>query len=365
MGNVSSIYIQYQAAGDQHVGRTVCGLNPADTTFATLPPTFRPDYNPVPLLTTLFSNYWRVSAELRKVVTMTTASVLYNEEWIRTQLPPDHPFFSTALYTTDFHIPFSEMVECHTWKPGDVMKATGIPPHVSLLLNMSELLKRMNTLPDQIRQTLNQNLQQHQPFFRSASSDQVKAIMVEAFREVMAKNRGDDDGNAAGAAPVAAPVHYPPLFLTKKNKLSRLPPDFKLPRGPLPHAWARYFCWDTKNHLPPLRSVKGCELDRKYAGRLSKYSKLMEAIVNEAKKQGVWAEPDENDRNSAMAILQRIDLSKLVPGTTKSKRERRLCQLSWTTLARDLYKRDYHRKQHHAENRDNSGSDMSDGVGDY
>ena len=148
-------------------------------------------------------------------------------------------YFSTPLYATHFDIPFREMVECHTWSPGDVMKATGILPHVSLLLSMSELMKCMNDMPDQIKQWLNQGLQMHEHFLRCASADKVKAVMVEASQEVIGRKEADESERSAAAV---VPIKYPPLFLSNENKLTRIPPNFKLPRGPLHTAWARYFC---------------------------------------------------------------------------------------------------------------------------
>ena len=67
----------------------------------------------------------------------------------------------------------------------------------------------------------------------------------------------------------------------------------------------------------------------------------MESIITEAKRQNVWIEPDEdeNNRQTAMYLLTRIDLSRVIPNTTRKKRQRPLFQLSWSTLARDLHER--------------------------
>ena len=129
MGGVTSAYIHYHAAGDQHVGRTVCGLNPLHPSFAVLPPQFVPDYDPKPLLRVLFSGFDSETPEFQKVLSMTTASVIYHMEWLKDHLEDAHPLFSTDLFRMVVDRPFSETVESRVWKPGDVMRATGIPPH--------------------------------------------------------------------------------------------------------------------------------------------------------------------------------------------------------------------------------------------
>ena len=126
IGNVANIYIQYQAAGDQYVGRTVSGLNPLDSTFATLPPRFRQSYSREKihrLLTRSFNYYETASPELQKVLMMITASVVYHTDWLIKNLDPSHSFFSTSFFRGGFEDDVSEMVECETWKPGDVMRA--------------------------------------------------------------------------------------------------------------------------------------------------------------------------------------------------------------------------------------------------
>lgn len=40
MGRVPDVYLRYESAGDQFVGRTVCGLPPLKSAFGLLPPFF-------------------------------------------------------------------------------------------------------------------------------------------------------------------------------------------------------------------------------------------------------------------------------------------------------------------------------------
>jgi len=335
-GHVSSLYLQYQSAGDQHVGRTVCGLNPNDTTFAVLPPRFKPDFDPNPLLETLFSNFTGVSAELRRVLTMTTASVFYHMEWLENNLPASHPLLSTPVFRLAYQRPISSMVECHTWKPGDAIQATGIPPHVSILLQMKSLNQALTQMPDRISAMLDQRVDGEGAFLRNASSEQVKHLISEAVREVIDNhNQRIPAPEDEGAPVVEQGLVFPSFFPTEKSKLSRLPPDFELPHGSLQNAWVCYLCWDKRKRLPPLRAVSGAEMRRSLASRFSRLRVLMEAIIKIAKQQNLWVEPE--DERTAMQILNSVDLSQVISVTTHKHRTRRLDQLSWTTLAKDYY----------------------------
>jgi len=360
LGGVTSIYLQYQAAGDQYVGRTVCGLNPLDPTFAVLPPRFKPDFDPNPLLSVLFSNFWGVSPELRVVLTMTTASVLYHFDWIRSNLPPGHPFLETAIFRTDFGRPISEMVECHIWAPGDTVQATGIPPHVSLLLHMSEMMKCMKAMPNELRQAMNDRLVEHYGFLNVASAEQVKAIMVDAFREVCReKDAAQREPEAEQSEQSVARSRLPRLYLSDQNKLTMLPPDFDLPHGTLKNAWIHYCCWDEAKRIPPLRLVHGSDMKKSLRSRFARYKKIMEAIIAKAKEQNVWVEPE--DIHTAADILNKVDLSQIIPATTAKHRPRRLEQLSWATLAKDFYKSQRHLPESQAEQDDGDNTDPEDG----
>ena len=200
---------------------------------------------------------------------------------------------------------------------------------------MSEMVDCMKAMPDRIRATLDERLEDHQGFLTHASSQQLKDIMVEAFENALEKSRAHRDAEVRSDAPQLDHLRRPELWMTEKNKFTFLPPNFKLPAKTLKDAWISYCCWDDRKIIPPLRTVRGSFMEKKLRQPFCKYKKIMEAIVAEAKRLDVWVEP--TDPQSALSILSKIDLSKLIPVTTKKKRKRRLEQLSWTTLVKDIY----------------------------
>jgi len=334
MPGVASSYIQYESAGDQYVGRTVCGLNPADSSFAVLPPRFRQDYDAEPLLNKLFADYGGATPEMRKVLKMTTASVIYHMEWIRNNLPSDHPIFLSALFRDNFDRPPSEMVECHTWELGDVIKATGIPPHVGIILRVKQMHCSVDSLPEKIGKMLDDRMQQSPDFFGHATADQLKSIVSGAMQEVIASQRQIND--VIDQPPVTREcVRYPQFYVNENGNLSRIPPEFHLPKGPIDKCWLCYCCWDKTKDVPPLRSVSGKELDRKLSSSFTKFKKVMKLIEKAAREQNVWEEP--TDYQAASNVLKRVKLDNIFATLSRRKRKRRWSQLSWLTLAKELY----------------------------
>ena len=235
-----SAYLHVQGAGDQHVGRTVCGLNPNHSSFAVLPPCFVPDYDPKPLLRVLFSNFDGASPEFQKVLTMTTASVIYHMDWLRHNLEAGHPLFSTELFRIAADRPFSEMVECHEWRQGDVMHATGIPPHVTSLVKEDEMLKRLENMPRLVVPAVIQELESRNLLLTGPSKEELERSYSAVFSNVIEKYLGADareilservQANLAQSQAASAPSTHPRLYLTEKNKMTRIPPDFNLPCG--------------------------------------------------------------------------------------------------------------------------------------
>ena len=362
---ISTIYLQYQAAGDQFVGRTVCGLNLNDESFAVLPPRFKPGYDAVvnQILHDSFTNFDGISAELKKVLTMTTASVVYHMNTLLEKYltRPGHPLLSLPLFSKDYGVRLSDIVELHTWTPGDAVKATGIPPHICLLLHSKRVDDTLRALPHDLSQMIVNSLKRQGLFSRNMTAEQFKSFVAETIQnaldkcEPIASLKNKQQHECGQVNPPACA--YPELYTSDDGKLSRLPPDFVLPRGSLQSAWIRYFCWDTRKRTPPLRAVFGKEMARRLSSRFARYKKLMEAIIRQAKIQNVWT-ADPKDETSAAQILRQVDLSRIVPSKTHTSRVRRLDQLSWSTLANDYYsaRKNYQQRDHQEQLHD----DMTD-----
>ena len=136
---VTSRYLRYEAAGDQFVGRTVCGVPIESPNFGTLPPFF-PDRTPllIDAINACFPNH---SANLKGVLEYCLASVIYHREWLRKLMPAQHPVFSAAIFRPEFAALLPQVV-CRRPRESDNLRPTGplttlVLPSLSLSLSVS------------------------------------------------------------------------------------------------------------------------------------------------------------------------------------------------------------------------------------
>ena len=94
---VQETYYHYEAAGDQHVGRTITGLPTMSELFAILPPFWLISTDPEVQLA-LSIAFPGLPAHLRRVSEFLLASVVYHHSWLRETLPSSHPCFNNPLF---------------------------------------------------------------------------------------------------------------------------------------------------------------------------------------------------------------------------------------------------------------------------
>ena len=102
--------------------------------------------------------------------------------------------------------------------------------------------------------------------------------------------------------------------------------------GDLLTAWISYFVGDGGSK--PGKELTGSDLPRNLSSTFCMYKKLMKAIVQEAKDQGIWDKLGEpTDAVSAWRMLRTMELDSVVPKLTNNNRSRSLGELRWITLA--------------------------------
>ena len=89
--------------------------------------------------------------------------------------------------------------------------------------------------------------------------------------------------------------------------------------------------------------MKGSKYGKRIASKLSKYKKLMKALVKQAKAQGIWrGEP--KDEATAYDIFTKINLDAVFEGCGTGINER-MIQLSWITMANKYYEAERRRRR--------------------
>ena len=138
VGGVTDRYLRYEGAGDMYVGRTVCGLPITHAEFAILPPHFTERNLLInQTITECFAN---LADNMHQVAEFTLASVVFHREYLVNNLPQNHLLFYTPLFTNWRRMKeLSNLVDCHLPKANDVLKATGVPPHIMQLNKIKEI----------------------------------------------------------------------------------------------------------------------------------------------------------------------------------------------------------------------------------
>jgi hypothetical protein len=146
---VMSRYTRFEAAGDQYVGRCVSGLPINSHKFAHLPPFFKtigPEVNRA--ISICFPKY---NASMYGILQFCLASVIFHTPFLKETLPKNHLLFASPLFQdTSLFNTLAGAVICPIDDGTQRIRASGIPPHVSLLVSMIAVANEVRTVPQRI-----------------------------------------------------------------------------------------------------------------------------------------------------------------------------------------------------------------------
>eukprot|EP00924_Labyrinthula_sp_SR-Ha-C_P012242 maker-scaffold_10-snap-gene-1.13-mRNA-1 protein AED:0.20 eAED:0.20 QI:0/0/0/1/0.5/0.33/3/0/415 len=136
MGTVLKVYLRFEAAGDQYVGRTVSGLPISSYKFSTLPPGFKFDDNQVERAKQLM--FPSTPKQISLTLEFCLASMVYHENFLRKELPENHLLFNTPIFQEKGLIQtLRKKVICGVSNSdGSGLQATGILAHVDILTKL-------------------------------------------------------------------------------------------------------------------------------------------------------------------------------------------------------------------------------------
>lgn len=149
LDGVQGTYLQYAAAGDQHVGRTLALLPSFDANFAILPPFFVGGEDLIDTaLKDIFSGF---PQSMRGVLRFCLASLVFHRKWLSDNLPHDHRLFSSRLFRDiDLLNRLGDHVQCRLWKEGDPFLPTGVTNSVKILAEVRESRALMQSIADRL-----------------------------------------------------------------------------------------------------------------------------------------------------------------------------------------------------------------------
>ena len=145
---VEGTYMRYAEAGDQTVGRSVCGLPTNRPEFAMLPPHFQPgDEAALAAVTTCFGP---LPANMCRLCLFALASIVHHCDYLLRKLATKHPLFATPLFTQAGLLPaLRGLVTCRMPRTGDSIRPTG-------LFAFAELMGQVRDVHDAVRLLLPQ-----------------------------------------------------------------------------------------------------------------------------------------------------------------------------------------------------------------
>ena len=349
-GAVHETYCQYEAAGDQHVGRTAAGLPVDKPEFSILPPHF--DAVDDAVLAAVRDAYPALHSAAPSIALFCFASLLYHDQYLSASLPHTHPIRHTQYFqNAALKSQLQRRVRCD----GDgSMRPTGVPPHVNMLVTLANfateiraLVAAVTTLPDQIeaRVAARDVRMDHQSTRPDGNEDIARAVhsALEASGALAILERVDRSGTGVRTAtppaetePTQTDERPTTMLRAYRGRLARAGVASKLPDGTLYTVWEQWFCG-----TPPLRFMQAFELpSRDERKRLSDLKYVMAKLLHHVPGFPASTHPTPAEAYEAFkTACAKFDLAR----TTPAGRARRIDQIRWTSAVTLLRAQEKHR----------------------
>lgn len=347
MPGVEDTYVRFQEAGDQFVGRTVAGLPSESSEFSVLPPHFIHRTEIVEqYMNVMFPN---LPHNLSYIGEFCLASLVYHHDFILRTCHREHRIRGTPLFMSEKILKeLRPLVKSGHADDNSWLKATGIPPHVSLLNKFENLMSKQSCLEET---------------FEKSKSEIVRTLIEEIEKRALSNNVVTYNGLDSTIARVLDAKNLSGLenmlrneFESLKKDLKKsdtiqneivekddpeinqlwsgiLPDDFVFPKGSVRSLWNLWFLGNDMKKIPPLKYISEKNLPSRAHGRvLGRARALMSRYLQKANELGV--EITIKTLEEASSAFNKIDDHMKLPEETSSKRKRRNGQLSWQTVAR-------------------------------
>ena len=176
LGRVLDLYWQFAATGDYYLGRVLAGMDPNVASFAVLPPHWKMEN---PLLDAKVKEAMELmyGPILRKhqdtpvnptgILLLCLASVVYHSDFLieTTSKYPGHQFGTIPLLSKpQLLAQLKEMVTIE--KEGQIVAATGIPPHVAnaklvleTLQTCQDIFEKVGTMSDEMKKAVHEEFE--------------------------------------------------------------------------------------------------------------------------------------------------------------------------------------------------------------
>lgn len=324
---VQNRYLHFQEAGDQYVGRTVTGLNPLSTDFAISPPYFDGDEQEITLYVDSLVPVGATN-QMKALMKFFIASVLYHKPFLISTLHPNSRFRCTMLMMNTASVQ-QYVKTCHTWDRTERSpRITGVPPHVSLLCSMEQLLRQQSILPNLIAEKVQQVFESRVIQNGGITAAQVLAIVTQQLQSIVTSNnnRVDPSPQSSGVTNQQSRV----MLHFYGGRFNLLPESFvKFPSMTLGNLITRWLIPDVEHSIPPFRILRAEDVRGVIRGKksLHEMKRVMKFVREYGEEANVWLEPWDTHRVTALisSVHSRFHVER-----------RRNQQITWHTVYRSL-----------------------------
>ena len=369
MGHIKERYLQYEKAGDQYLGRVVCGLDVNDPLFAVSPPYFDADHATIEKIHLLLKEYAvrgdSATADMHRVFYFCYASLCYHRDFLGRNLHQSSKLQASPFYNTMPNFVKDAAVVKLPWTKTEATPVfTGLPPHVVILATCEELKLELRRAREEIVSDVKEDLDNRRIGSQSYFDKEEIIGKMEQLHDEMLKRMdrvghsgyaalrrdsgsGADDasfqvsGGGNENASIATNTSITMVerderrfqfFYTTGGTVSRLPEGFVFPKMTLATLLTSWFCGNQSTRTIPFKLLKATELENKQEKvQLCKMRKLVDAVIAGAKQEGAWREQRGAwDIGSTVRLFESV--KHLFEYPTKSTRPRRNAQISWVTV---------------------------------
>ncbi len=328
-GGVKDVYQKPLHAGDQYVGRTVTGLPRLQPEFAILPPFFVNNSNSEFISESIRCCYPGMPDNLFQVLKFCLASVVYHSEFLKEVMPFDHPVFSTPLFTLpSLLVELKKIVVCRLSEVGDIVP-TGIPPDIINLLAIKKNYEAIKEVPMEVGAILEEKTilaSQVTPSYR-------KTLLEQHFNQIKVFHQSASSENVA-LPETGESVQEITIFTHLwGGEFHYLPENYEIPNLNLRLIFLLWFLGNRNERITPLSKVRPSDV--RNPKRLSELKFVIKKMM-----ENVFPGNQNNVKNPTISSVNDWYKTGLESLNIKyflcKDSNRRVGQLKWTTIAREL-----------------------------
>lgn len=336
LGGIQDRYLRYEAAGDQYLGRLVCGLPQDSHKFAVLPPHFSDEGTELiqDTLERTFPSLVKLS-HLRSLLLLCLASLVYQHVYLQQTLHASHPLFFTPLFSSPSNL--SDLYKTVSFGyTSPKIVATGIPPHISILKSLHRLDVTVTSLPTRISSDLDAMLESKGAKAGNISKELLVSIINDALKSVQtpAKQR---ESQAERSLPQDTKKRV--VFVWKDGSEHFVPEDFTFPSVDVSTAWYLWFRGNGSVNYPPFRHISPTDIsDKNQRKRICDWRFLMNALYEAGLEHDIFTEESISQMTETELIqcCERVFSKIDIPFYTETGRKRRRVQIRVQTAVNIL-----------------------------